>query len=55
VRVETRAALARALEDAVARRGMFSLIEVMLPHGAISDTLARFVRGFTELRARPER
>jgi indolepyruvate decarboxylase len=55
VRVESRATLARALEDAVARRGMFSLIEVMLPRGAISDTLARFVRGFTELRARLER
>jgi indolepyruvate decarboxylase len=55
VRVESRAALARALEDAVARRGMFSLIEVMLPRGAISETLARFVRGFTELRARLER
>lgn len=54
VRVATRAALAQALEEAVARRGMFSLIEVMLPRGAISDTLGRFVRGFTALRAKLE-
>jgi indolepyruvate decarboxylase len=54
VRVETRAALARALEEAVGRRGTFSLIEVMLRRGAISDTLTRFVKGFAALRARLE-
>jgi hypothetical protein len=37
------------------RRGMFSLIEVMLSRRSISDTLARFVRGFFELRTRLER
>jgi len=55
VRVATRGALARALDDAAGRRGLFSLIEVMLPRGAISDTLSRFVRGFSELRARLEK
>jgi indolepyruvate decarboxylase len=54
VRVATRGALADALADAAKRRGMFSLIEVMLPRGAISDTLARFVQGFKDLRARLE-
>ena len=49
-RVETRAQLAAALDQAVARRGMFSLIEVMLPRGATSDTLARFVAGFKAAR-----
>jgi indolepyruvate decarboxylase len=53
-RVTTRATLARALEEARGRRGAFSLVEAMLPRGAISDTLARFVRGFKELRARLE-
>jgi len=55
VRVTTRAELAGALAEAVARRGLFSLIEVMLPRGVTSDTLARFVRGFKEMRARMER
>ena len=54
VRVATRAGLARALADAAGRRGVFSLVEVMLPRGEISDTLARFVRGFKEMRARME-
>jgi indolepyruvate decarboxylase len=53
-RVATRSELARALDEAVERRGVFSLVEVMLPRGAISDTLKRFVRGFKELRARLE-
>ena len=30
----------------------FSLVEVMLPRGATSRTLARFVSGFTAARAR---
>jgi indolepyruvate decarboxylase len=36
----------------VARRGKFSLIEVMLPRGVTSDTLARFVKGFKAARER---
>jgi indolepyruvate decarboxylase len=51
-RVATRAALAAALEDAVGRRGRFSLIEVMLPRGVTSRTLARFVAAFKASRQR---
>jgi indolepyruvate decarboxylase len=36
----------------VARSGQFSLIEVMLPRGKTSDTLARFVAGFKAARER---
>jgi indolepyruvate decarboxylase len=57
-RVTTRRELAAALERAVASRGRFSLIEVMLPRGTISDTLSRFVAGFKAARAparRPKR
>jgi len=49
-RVMTRRQLRDALERAVTRRGQFSLIEVMLPRGATSDTLARFVSGFKAAR-----
>lgn len=51
-RVTTRAELAAALARAVERRGVFSLIEVMLPRGATSHTLARFVTGFKAARER---
>ena len=51
-RVTTRRELADALEQAVARRGLFSLIEVMLPRGAMSRTLTRFVAGFKAARER---
>jgi indolepyruvate decarboxylase len=51
-RVTTRLQLRDALERAVARRGQFSLVEVMLPRGATSTTLARFVSGFKAARAR---
>jgi indolepyruvate decarboxylase len=51
-RVATRAALAAALEDAVGQRGRFSLIEVMLPRGVTSRTLARFVAAFKASRQR---
>ena len=51
-RVRTRRELKDALERAVARRGQFSLVEVMLPRGATSRTLARFVSGFKAARAR---
>jgi enoyl-CoA hydratase/carnithine racemase len=47
--------LKEALERAVARRGQFALIEVMLPRGATSRTLARFVSGFKAVRARSTR
>ncbi|QGZ38003.1 phenylpyruvate decarboxylase [Pseudoduganella flava] len=53
VRVGTRAELAAALEQAVATRGRFQMIEVMLPMGAQSDTLARFVMGARRRTARP--
>ena len=48
----THAALINALEEALNRRGMFSLIEAMLPRGVTSDTLARFVEGFKAVRAK---
>ena len=44
--MRTRRELKEALEHAVARRGQFTLAEVMLPRGATSKTLARFVSGF---------
>ena len=50
-RVRTRRELKGALERAVARRGQFSLLEVMLPRSATSRTLARFVSGFQAARA----
>jgi indolepyruvate decarboxylase len=51
-RVTKRSELAGALDRAVARSGQFSLIEVMLPRGKTSDTLARFVAGFKAARER---
>jgi len=51
-RVTTRAELVAALDRAVQRRGRFSLVEVMLPRGKTSDTLARFVAGFKSARER---
>ena len=50
VRVRTRAELVAALARAHATRGRFQLIEVMLPRGKTSDTLARFVAGFKAAR-----
>jgi indolepyruvate decarboxylase len=52
VRVTTCSQLGEALDAAVKRRGRFSLIEVMLPRGQVSDTLARFVSGFKAARAK---
>ena len=49
-RVATRRQLAAALERAVERRGAFSIVEVMLPRGVVSRTLARFVAGFKAAR-----
>jgi indolepyruvate decarboxylase len=51
-RVRTRAELGAALDRAVEQRGKFSLIEVMLPRGTTSATLARFVQGFKDVRQR---
>jgi indolepyruvate decarboxylase len=51
-RVATRRQLAAALDEAVARRGAFSVVEVMLPRGAVSRTLARFVEGLKAARER---
>jgi indolepyruvate decarboxylase len=51
-RATTRRELAAALERAIAQRGVFSLVEVMLPRGLTSDTLARFVQGFKAARER---
>ena len=41
-----------ALERAVTQRGRFSLVEVMLPRGVTSRTLARFVEAFKSSRER---
>ena len=49
-RVRTRAELARALERAIGERGRFHLIEVMLPRGTVSPTLARFAQAQIESR-----
>jgi len=51
VRVSTRAALAQALERAVATRGRFQLIEIHIPRGVLSPTLERFVAGVKRLNA----
>jgi indolepyruvate decarboxylase len=51
VRVHTRRELAAALTHAHATRGRFQLIEVMLPRGHTSGTLARFVAGFKAMRS----
>jgi indolepyruvate decarboxylase len=48
-RVTTREGLAQALEAAVAERGRFQLIEVMLERGAISDTLRRYITTMSRL------
>jgi indolepyruvate decarboxylase len=53
-RVTTRRELAGALERAMQQRGVFSIVEVMLPRGVVSHTLARFVAGFKAARATAE-
>lgn len=50
-RVTTRAELAAALEAAYADDSKFQLVEAMLPRGAISDTLQRFVDAIRSLSA----
>ncbi len=49
MRVRTRAELKAALDKAVATRGRFQLIEIMIPRGVLSSTLARYVAGVKRL------
>ena len=51
VRVNTRAELKAALQKAVATRGRFQLIDITIPRGVLSETLARFVAGVKRLNA----
>jgi indolepyruvate decarboxylase len=51
VRVHTRAELKAALDSAMATRGRFQLIEIIIPSGVLSTTLARFVAGVKRLNA----
>jgi len=51
VRVSTRRELKAALKRAVATRGRFQLIEIMIPRGVLSQTLQRFVAGVKRLNA----
>jgi indolepyruvate decarboxylase len=51
VRVATRRELAVALERAAVTRGRFQLVEAMIPRGAMSTTLSRFVSGVKRLTA----
>ncbi|HUX26100.1 MAG TPA: indolepyruvate/phenylpyruvate decarboxylase [Burkholderiales bacterium] len=52
VRVHTRSQLKAALDQAVATRGRFQLIEIMIPRGILSQTLERFVAGVKRLNAK---
>jgi indolepyruvate decarboxylase len=52
VRVHTRRELRDALDRAVATRGRFQLVEIMIPRGVLSPTLERFVAGVKRLTAR---
>ena len=49
VRVRTRKELKAALDRAIATRGKFQLIEVMIPRGVLSKTLERYVAGVKRL------
>ncbi len=51
VRVRTRAQLKAALDRAMATRGRFQLIEIMLERGVLSPALERFVAGVKRLNA----
>ena len=51
LRVGTRGELKAALDKAVATRGRFQLIEMTIPRGVLSTTLARFVAGVKQLNA----
>ena len=47
-RVSTRAELLTALEEAVADKSCFQVLDVTLARGAISRTLSRYVEGFRQ-------
>jgi indolepyruvate decarboxylase len=51
VRVDTRAQLKAALDDAIKTRGRFQLIDVTIPRGAISSTMQRYVAAIKRLNA----
>jgi indolepyruvate decarboxylase len=51
VRVNTRAELKAALDQAVRTRGRFQLVDITIPRGVLSDTLTRFVAGVKRLNA----
>ena len=51
VRVDTRAQLKAALDDAIKTRGRFQLIDVTIPRGAISSTMQRYVVAIKRLNA----
>ncbi len=51
VRVSTRAELKAALDRAFVTRGRFQLIDITIPRGVLSETLARFVAGVKRLSA----
>ena len=50
VRVGTRCELKNALDEAIATRGQFRLIEITLPAGVLSKTLQRFVAGVLRMK-----
>ena len=52
VQVHTRSELKLALDHALATRGRFQLIEIMIPRGILSQTLERFVAGVKRLNAK---
>lgn len=53
-RVRTRKELKHALDRAVANRGQFQLIEIMLSRGVMSSTLTRFVAAVKRGRAQSD-
>jgi indolepyruvate decarboxylase len=53
VRVRTRAELKAALQQAIAQRGRFQLIEVMLAREVLSSTLSKFASGLKRLHSKP--
>jgi indolepyruvate decarboxylase len=50
--VHTRSELKAALDQAIATRGEFQLIEIMIPRGVLSGALQRFVAGVKRLNAK---
>jgi indolepyruvate decarboxylase len=53
VRVHTRAQFDAALERAIATRGRFQLIDAIIPRGAVSPALSRFVATLSSRQKRP--